>query len=78
MPVWKNDMYKNYITTVETGPERGDTITATTTSTTTTSTKKSLPTTSPTGEIEVSSIFLQYHAYYLSPEICLYELATFY
>lgn len=49
LPIWKNDLYKNYITTVDTGPENGVTVT-----TTTTTTKKSLPSTNPTSVTEVS------------------------
>lgn len=43
LPLWKNDLYKNYITTVNTGP-KSDTMTN----------KKSSPSKTPTSETEVS------------------------
>lgn len=49
LPLWKNDLYKNYITTVDTGPESEVTVT-----TTTTKNKKSSPSNTPTDETEVS------------------------
>lgn len=47
LTIWMNDLYKNYITTVDTDPESEITIT-------TTSTKKRLPSRRPTSEAEVS------------------------